>query len=266
MPSIRPTHIRHAALLPVLLGAVAWLCTSAVEAQATWRGIVISPEQRCSPYRPDDYRYSQSLERQIIADLGRIYGPYTGRCFMSPLQTDIEHMVARSEAHDSGLCSAPTNTRRRFASDLLNLTLASPALNRGAKKHHDASGWLPPMNQCWFAQRIVDVRRKYGLTVDRREATALERVLSSCTSTRRIDRSCAAQPAPGRTGTSAQAPNNNRSKAGAGTAEALRRWDDNGDGRITCREARRHGLAPVHRNHPAYRFMRDGDSDGTVCE
>ena len=36
-------------------------------------------------------------------------------------ETDIEHMVARSEAHDSGLCSADLATRRRFASDLLNL-------------------------------------------------------------------------------------------------------------------------------------------------
>ena len=43
-------------------------------------------------------------------------------------------------------------------------------------------------------------------------------------------------------------------------------WDDNGNGRISCREARRHGIAPVRSDHPAYRFMRDGDGDGTVCE
>ena len=33
---------------------------------------------------------------------------------------------------------------------------------------------------------------------------------------------------------------------------------------ITCAEARRHGIAPVSRGHPAYPFMRDGD--GVVCE
>ena len=27
-----------------------------------------------------------------------------------------------------------------------------------------------------------------------------------------------------------------------------------------------HGIAPVHRGHPAYRYMRDGDGDGVVCE
>lgn len=47
---------------------------------------------------------------------------------------------------------------------------------------------------------------------------------------------------------------------------ALERYDDNGNGRITCAEARRHGIAPVRRGHPAYAYMRDGDGDGTVCE
>ena len=43
--------------------------------------------------------------------------------------------------------------------------------------------------------------------------------------------------------------------------EALRLYDDNSNGRITCKEARRHGIAPVPRGHPAYPFMRDGDGD-----
>ena len=45
--------------------------------------------------------------------------------------------------------------------------------------------------------------------------------------------------------------------------DALRRWDDNGNGRITCAEARRHGIAPVPRSHPAYGFMFDRDGDGS---
>ena len=49
-------------------------------------------------------------------------------------------------------------------------------------------------------------------------------------------------------------------------SDALKQWDDDGNGRITCAEARRHGLAPVHRGHPAYSYMRDNDNDGIVCE
>ena len=145
-----------------------------------------------------------------------IYGPYSGRLFRSTLETDIEHVVAVSEAHDSGLCAADAETRRRFATDLLNLTLASPEMNRCGKSGkcaYDAAQWLPPMNQCWFAARIVAVRLKYRLTVDWRDAAALERVLSGCASTamiaqRRInteyrirgnrpDADCASNPAKG---------------------------------------------------------------------
>ena len=48
--------------------------------------------------------------------------------------------------------------------------------------------------------------------------------------------------------------------------DPLARYDDNGNGRIICAEARRHGNAPVHSDYPAYVFMRDGDEDGVVCE
>ena len=43
-------------------------------------------------------------------------------------------------------------------------------------------------------------------------------------------------------------------------------YDDNGNVRITCDEARKHGIAPVPRGHPADRYMRDADGEGVVCE
>ena len=48
--------------------------------------------------------------------------------------------------------------------------------------------------------------------------------------------------------------------------DALALYDDNGNGRITCKEARGHGIAPVSRDHPAYPYMDDRDGDGVVCE
>ena len=118
----------------------------------TWRGLVVAAEHRCSPYDSDDYRYPQSVEPRIVASMGGIiYGPYAGTWFDSTSQTDIEHIVARSEAHDSGLYAVDAATKRRFASDLLNLTLASPAVNRSQKSGKDAAEWLPDLNHCWFA-------------------------------------------------------------------------------------------------------------------
>ena len=147
----------------------------------TWRGLVVEPEDRCSPYRSNDYSYPPSVEPRIVAELGKIYSPYTGQCFSSMRQTDIEHIVARSEAHDSGLCRADIATRKRFSSDLLNLTLADPKLNRHQKRAYDAAEWMPEINRCWFASRVLQVRLKYGLSINRREAEALERILSTCT-------------------------------------------------------------------------------------
>ena len=43
-------------------------------------------------------------------------------------------------------------------------------------------------------------------------------------------------------------------------------YDSNQNGRISCAEARAHGIAPVYSTHPAYPYMTDRDGDGVVCE
>ena len=159
-------------------------------------------------------------------------------------------------SHDSGLCAASRATRTRFAQDLRNLTLASPEVNRHQKSGKDAAEWAPDRNRCWFAARVVEVRTAYGLTIDRREAAALERILAGCESTALEPIVCAVPS--GSAAGAASAP--------AGGGDALALYDDNGNGRITCAEARRHGIAPVSQSHPAYPYMRDGDGDGVVCE
>ena len=123
----------------VALVVVGGLVLAATASAGTWRGLVVAPEHRCSPYeRKRDYPYPQSVEREIVRALGRVYGPYTGRCFASTRDTDIEHVVATSEALESGLCGRDRRTRARFAQDLRNLTLASPKVNRSQKSGKDA--------------------------------------------------------------------------------------------------------------------------------
>lgn len=176
-----------AALAAMATAAGLFACTSTPAGPSpigdTWRGLRVVEENRCSRYDSEDYSYPQAVEMQIVERLGRLYSPYTCETFDSTRETDIEHVVARSEAHDSGLCGADTATRERFARDLRNLTLASPGLNRDEKGAKDAAEWLPERNRCWFALTVVNVRLSYGLTIDRREAAVLERILSGCSST-----------------------------------------------------------------------------------
>jgi len=73
--------------------------------------------------------------------------------------------------------------------------LASPGVNREQKNDRDAAAWVPDRNQCWFADRAVRVRQKCNLTIDRREANALDQVLVSCASTALV-RDGAPVPAP----------------------------------------------------------------------
>ena len=96
------------------------------------------------------------------------------------------------------------------------------------------------------------MKRAYGLTARAREAVALNAILRECESTAMEPMVCSSQ------GAAVREPG-----ASAG-ADPLALYDDDGNGRITCREARAHGIAPVHRSDPAYGYMRDGD--GLVCE
>ena len=145
-----------------------------------WRGLVVAPEERCAPYEASEYSYPQSVESRISDSLGGIYSPYTCETFRALNETDIEHIVARSEAHDSGLCAASPESKSEFARDMRNLTLADPDLNRDEKGAKDAADWMPDESRCWFAWRVIDVRRAYGLTIDRREADALDAILAAC--------------------------------------------------------------------------------------
>ena len=214
---------------------------------AEWRGLAVADESRCSPYDRADYEYGytyeerRTIESGIVERMnGQVYGPYEGVFFESMRETDIEHIVAISEAHDSGLCGATSEVRREFAKDPLNLTLASPTVNRQIKAAKDAARWMPALNRCWFAAKVVEVRRKYGLTIDAAEAEALEEVLNDCDSFELVYEKSPDDP--------------------------LRMYDDNRNGRISCSEAREHGIAPVARSHSAYPFMTDRDGDGVVCE
>ena len=99
----------------------------------------------------------------------------------------------------------------------------------------------------------VQVKRKYNLSMDQAEASKTQQVLASCAST---DMQFA-DP-----GAAAPAPEPPPAQGG----NALEMYDSNGNGRITCAEARDHGIAPVRRDHPAYQYMDDRDNDGIVCE
>ena len=73
---------------------------------------------------------------------------------------------------------SPTNRRRDIASELDNLTIADPTVNRSQKGAQDAAEWMPTRHGAWFAERVIQVKLEYELTVDTAERNALEALLA----------------------------------------------------------------------------------------
>ena len=155
----------------------------------TWEGLCVreEPETRTGYVRADHADSEAALILGLPANLRVVNGSGQTVSFLTPYsctrfavdkngkaQTDIEHIVALAEAHDSGL--APS-LRHALANDLDNQTVADRAVNRSQKSDKDAAEWTPSANGGWFAERVIRVKRRYGLSVDFAEAEALKALL-----------------------------------------------------------------------------------------
>ena len=118
---------------------------------------------------------------------GVLNDPYTGTSIEfrrgpgSSAEVQIDHIVALSEAWQTGAQGWDEFTRRNFANDPRNLQATLGWVNQ-EKGDGDAATWLPPdaAYRCTFATRIVDVKAAYRLWVTPAERDALARVLADC--------------------------------------------------------------------------------------
>lgn len=118
---------------------------------------------------------------------GALLDPYTGdgvpfvRGQDTSDDVQIDHVVALSNAWQTGAQQLPIEVRELFANDPLNL-LAVDGPTNTAKGDGDAATWLPPLRayRCAYVARQVAVKAKYGLWVTAAEADAIARVLRAC--------------------------------------------------------------------------------------
>ncbi|WP_420882660.1 HNH endonuclease family protein [Streptomyces noursei] len=110
--------------------------------------------------------------------------PYTGKSLRyqrGRSTVDIDHVVALSDAWQTGARQWPARKRVALANDPLNLIAVEASANR-SKSDGDAADWLPPYAgyRCTYVARQVAVKKKYGLWVTRAEKDAMAKVLNSC--------------------------------------------------------------------------------------
>lgn len=88
------------------------------------------------------------------------------------------HIVTYREALESSprLLGFEETNAISYDPDNQTMVRESVADERGDK---DAFEWEPTHNKRWFAERIIEVKKRHGLSVDSRERAALARMLAS---------------------------------------------------------------------------------------
>jgi len=115
---------------------------------------------------------------------GLLLDPYSGKVitFSSTKSTiDIDHVVALSNAWQTGAAYFDKTKRQQIANDPLNLLAVDFSLNR-QKGDGDAATWLPPLKsyRCDYVARQIAVKAKYGLWVSQPEKGAIIKLLEKC--------------------------------------------------------------------------------------
>jgi hypothetical protein len=118
---------------------------------------------------------------------GVLLEPFTGNIifFERGEQTSalvqIDHVVALSNAWQTGAQEISEQRRIEFANDPLNLIAVSGRLNE-QKGDSDAASWLPPNQGYWceYVARQVGIKAHYSLWVTQAEHDQMARVLRSC--------------------------------------------------------------------------------------
>ena len=118
---------------------------------------------------------------------GVLLDPYSGESInflrgpMTSSDVQIDHVVALSNAWQTGAFKLTIEKRTALANDPLNLLAVKGRLN-SQKGDGDAATWLPPKKsyRCSYVARQVAVKYKYGLWLTAPEKAAILKLLLPC--------------------------------------------------------------------------------------
>ena len=125
--------------------------------------------------------------RECVVLSGTLIDPFSGETInfvrgnVSSMEVQIDHVVALSNAWQTGAFKLTLKERTAFANDPLNLLAVKGRLN-SQKGDGDAATWLPPLKsfRCDYVSRQIAVKLKYKLWFTAPEKEAMVRILKSC--------------------------------------------------------------------------------------
>lgn len=118
---------------------------------------------------------------------GLLDDPYTGKMIQfqrgesTSADVQIDHVVALSDAWQTGAQLISSEKRVSFANDPLNLLAVDGKTNQ-QKSDGNAASWLPPNKsfRCQYVARQIAVKSAYQLWVVMAEYDAMKNVLDTC--------------------------------------------------------------------------------------
>ena len=125
--------------------------------------------------------------RECVVLSGTLIDPFSGETInfvrgnTSSMEVQIDHVVALSNAWQTGAFKLSIKERTAFANDPMNLLAVKGRLN-SQKGDGDAATWLPPLKsyRCDYVSRQIAVKIKYRLWFTAPEKEAMVRILKSC--------------------------------------------------------------------------------------
>lgn len=125
--------------------------------------------------------------RQCVVLSGTLIDPFSGESInfvrgnVTSMEVQIDHVVALSNAWQTGAFKLTLKERTAFANDPMNLLAVKGRLN-SQKSDGDAATWLPPLKsyRCDYVLRQIVVKIKYKLWFTAPEKEAMVRILNTC--------------------------------------------------------------------------------------
>ena len=205
--------------------------------------------------------------RGCVVISGILNDPYTGKIINfirgkdTSEQVQIDHVVALSDAWQSGAQEISAQERLQLANDPENLLAVDGPANQ-QKSDSDAATWLPANTsfRCPYVARQIRVKAKYHLWVKPAEKEAMINVLTPCAGAAEAP---APKPVPDTPApvvpTDAPAPVPQVDAPPAQNPTPALAFQ-------TCADARAAGYRNMHRGAPGYSEHLDRDGDGIACE
>lgn len=128
-----------------------------------------------------------TLDEQCRVVSGTLEDPYTGKKIQfqrgesTSQEVQIDHVVALSDAWQTGAQLISPQQRLAFANDPLNLLAVDGKTNQ-QKSDGNAASWLPPNKafRCQYVARQIAVKNAYQLWIIPAEYDVMKSVLASC--------------------------------------------------------------------------------------